>query len=411
MAFNGSGVFVRLYNWVNDAAANIKIRADRMDDEFNGIATGLSSCITKDGQTTVTANLPMSGYKHTNVANAASTTEYASASQVINSSLIALTSVSGTVTITASAPIILTAYTAGQMFSFVAAGTATGPSTLNIDGLGAKAITKKGTTALTNNDILIGCVVLVRYDGTQFQLLNPMTSSDFTGTLAIANGGTGQTSANAAFNALAPAQSNNTILGSNGTNTSFAALTYAQVASGAIATASEIRSATASKLVDAAQLLTALQPYSSTDATTSGADSEFTSIPAGVRRIVVNFAGCSSDGTGLWNIELGDAGGYETAGYVGAVGRDGASTSFSTAFVLMQSTVAADVYDGTIILHRGDTSTNTWHIHGLLAATTGPLVHFSAGTKSLSAELDRLRVVAGGNNFDAGKITVEAFYF
>ena len=58
MAFNGSGVFVRLYNWVNDAAANIKIRADRMDNEMDGFATGLSSCITKDGQTTITANLP-----------------------------------------------------------------------------------------------------------------------------------------------------------------------------------------------------------------------------------------------------------------------------------------------------------------------------------------------------------------
>lgn len=82
MAFNGSGVFVRLYNWVNDAAANIKIRADRMDAEFDGIATGLTNCITKDGQTTITANLPMGGYKHTNVANASSNNEYAAFGQI-----------------------------------------------------------------------------------------------------------------------------------------------------------------------------------------------------------------------------------------------------------------------------------------------------------------------------------------
>lgn len=82
MAFNGSGVFLRLYNWVNDAAANIKIRADRMDAEFNGIATGLTNCITKDGQTTVTANLPMSGFKHTNVANASANNEYAAFGQI-----------------------------------------------------------------------------------------------------------------------------------------------------------------------------------------------------------------------------------------------------------------------------------------------------------------------------------------
>ena len=42
--------------------------------------------------------------------------------------------------------------------------------------------------------------------------------------VAIANGGTGQTSANAALNALLPAQAANTFLKSNGTNTSFASL-------------------------------------------------------------------------------------------------------------------------------------------------------------------------------------------
>ena len=82
MAFNGSGVFNRLYNWVNDATANIKIRADRMDAEFNGIATGLSNCVTKDGQTTVTANLPMSGFNHTGVAVASARTEYSRFDQV-----------------------------------------------------------------------------------------------------------------------------------------------------------------------------------------------------------------------------------------------------------------------------------------------------------------------------------------
>ena len=42
--------------------------------------------------------------------------------------------------------------------------------------------------------------------------------------VAIANGGTGQTSANAALNALLPAQSANTFLKSDGTNTNFASL-------------------------------------------------------------------------------------------------------------------------------------------------------------------------------------------
>lgn len=69
MAFNGSGTFVRLYDWTDDRDAEIKIRADRMDEEMDGMATGLSNCLTKDGQTTPSANIPLGGYKLTNVAD------------------------------------------------------------------------------------------------------------------------------------------------------------------------------------------------------------------------------------------------------------------------------------------------------------------------------------------------------
>ena len=58
MPFNGSGVFQRLRNWVADAAAGIKIRADYHDAEDDGFAAGLTNCITKDGQTIVTQNIP-----------------------------------------------------------------------------------------------------------------------------------------------------------------------------------------------------------------------------------------------------------------------------------------------------------------------------------------------------------------
>jgi microcystin-dependent protein len=62
MAFNGSGVFQRLYNWVTDAANGIDIKADRMDAEMDGFATGLSLCLTRDGQAAMTANLRMGGF-------------------------------------------------------------------------------------------------------------------------------------------------------------------------------------------------------------------------------------------------------------------------------------------------------------------------------------------------------------
>lgn len=55
-AFNGSGVFVRSYNWTQDAANSIDITASRMDTEDTGFASGLSLCVTRDGQGAMTAN-------------------------------------------------------------------------------------------------------------------------------------------------------------------------------------------------------------------------------------------------------------------------------------------------------------------------------------------------------------------
>ena len=75
------------------------------------------------------------------------------------------------------------------------------------------------TAAGTGVAIANGDKVMVWSDGTNFY---DTKSSSVTGTVAIANGGTGQTSANAAFNALAPAQTANRLLKSDGTNTSFA---------------------------------------------------------------------------------------------------------------------------------------------------------------------------------------------
>lgn len=67
MPFNGSGTFERLYNWVNDAANGIKILATRMDAETDGIAAGLSNCITRDGQGKPTAAQDWNGQNLTSV--------------------------------------------------------------------------------------------------------------------------------------------------------------------------------------------------------------------------------------------------------------------------------------------------------------------------------------------------------
>lgn len=70
MAYNGSGSFIRLYNWVTDRTNGIKIRADRFDAELDGIASGLSNAICKDGQTTITGDIPLNNHKLTGVGDA-----------------------------------------------------------------------------------------------------------------------------------------------------------------------------------------------------------------------------------------------------------------------------------------------------------------------------------------------------
>lgn len=188
MAYNGSGVFVRLYNFVNDAAANIKIRADRMDNELAGIATGLTTAITKDGQTTITADLPMNSHKHTGVGDAVNLTDYASYSQLRKIRLYQAT-VGGTADVitTTNSP-ALAAYVTGMEISWIASGANTTNVTINVDGLGAKAVTRDGTIALVAGDIPSGAMVTAAYDGTRLQLVNVAIPKGTIGQIFTSNG-------------------------------------------------------------------------------------------------------------------------------------------------------------------------------------------------------------------------------
>jgi hypothetical protein len=78
-----------------------------------------------------------------------------------------------TLTLTPASPGVNQAYRTGVSYVFVASVLNTGASTLSVDGLAAKAITKFGTAPLVAGDIVIGQMCVVVYDGTRFQLLNP----------------------------------------------------------------------------------------------------------------------------------------------------------------------------------------------------------------------------------------------
>jgi len=74
MGFNGSGTFVRLYRWQADSANGINITDSRMDAEMDGFATGLSNCITRDGQSPPVAPINWGNQPLINVASLSAAT-------------------------------------------------------------------------------------------------------------------------------------------------------------------------------------------------------------------------------------------------------------------------------------------------------------------------------------------------
>ena len=172
------GTFSLNQNFPADRDAGVPdkyISADKMDNELQNIKGGLENCVTRDGQNSPSADLPMSTRKHTNVGEAAALTQYARADQVQKGTLNYLTSVGGTANaITATAALSMAALTVGQLFWFIpgADNTTTTP-TLNINAIGAGTITKNGGDALVAGDIQQNWPALVQRVSGGFELLNP----------------------------------------------------------------------------------------------------------------------------------------------------------------------------------------------------------------------------------------------
>ncbi len=177
MAYNGSGVYTPPAASF-PAVASTLIESAKYNAVINDIATGLTTAITKDGQTVITANLPMATYRHTGVSNAAALTDYAAADQVTKNTLTyGGASAAGTDTYAVSLPISPAAYAAGQRFQFLADVANTGACTVNFNAIGAASIKLLDGSDPYNGAIQIGPVD-VQYDGTNFVLLNPYSEID-----------------------------------------------------------------------------------------------------------------------------------------------------------------------------------------------------------------------------------------
>lgn len=71
-------------------------------------------------------------------------------------------------------------YIINQKFLIKFVNSNTGAATLNVNGLGAKPIKKNVSSALEAGNIAAGQILLLAYDGTNFQIIGlPTTAIDF----------------------------------------------------------------------------------------------------------------------------------------------------------------------------------------------------------------------------------------
>lgn len=141
---------------------------------------------------------------------------------------------------------------------------------------------------------------------------------------------------------------------------------------------------------------------------------DFTGIPSGTNVIILTFETISTNGATHIVLQIGDAGGLETTGYIagksfitaGAQGVEANTNGFQ-----IWNGAASQSRNGALILTKANDASNIWSCFGVFFEQSNPFMGSIAGTKLLSAELDRIRIttVSGTDVGDAGSIGITYF--
>ncbi len=165
MAWNGSGVFNRLHNWVSDRLAGIKITASRMDGEFDNYKAGLENCLTRDSQNAMTADLKMGNNHLVNCVDGSDLTDSLSLGQAQKGEYTYGEDIGGVAdTYVIAVTPNITTLTAGMAYRVLIKNTNTGTSTLKVGGSDAKTINLAGAV-LTGGELIVDTVYLFVYNG------------------------------------------------------------------------------------------------------------------------------------------------------------------------------------------------------------------------------------------------------
>src|SRR6185437_13357111 len=164
MSRNGAGVYSLPAG--NPVTTGTAISSTVQNNTTADIATALTASIAYDGQTTPIANLPMGGYKHTNVANASNATDYAAYGQVLpltGGTVTGATTFSSTLAVTGAATLSST---------LAVTGNETVGGTLGVTGastLASLAVTGNetvgGTLGVTGNSTFTGTITPSQTNG------------------------------------------------------------------------------------------------------------------------------------------------------------------------------------------------------------------------------------------------------
>lgn len=173
MPWNGSGAFIRSYNWTDEANAGENIRADHMDGEDDNFATGITACLAKNGENAAAANLPMAGFRHTNVGNAVNRNEYLVVGQYQDGWGVYCGVTAGTDTAyTVDATPNITAYVEGMRFLVEFDQECGDDPTLNINGVGDRNLMVNGVQPKATQ-IKAGIIYVVIFNDSEWQVYAP----------------------------------------------------------------------------------------------------------------------------------------------------------------------------------------------------------------------------------------------
>lgn len=408
MSRNGSGTYSAPVNSWNPQTAGVSATAADFGALLTDLAAALTQSVSADGQTAVTGNIAMGGNKLTGLgagtASGNSVRFEQLFSQGIEADIASATTtdiggqntnflrVTGTTAITSFG----TNYNGPRFLRFADALTLTHGSALILPG--AANI----TTAAGDRAIAVPVATSGTADGWQvfYQRASlAVTSALLTQSTARMLGRT--TASTGAIEELTAAQ------------VSAFAAAASDTAQGVVelATSAEMQTGTDTGRVPSVSSLRGGLLVNATMQTASGSSVPFSSIPSWVKRITVMFSGVSLSGTDNYLIQLGDSGGLETSGYVsnsGVIQNGGSSTTASSTsgFLILSGNASGTSY-GAMTLTLMDAATNLWAATHCIGRGDGALPIYGAGTKALSATLDRLSVIPSGvNTFDAGSINI-----